>query len=46
MANFFVERDEFWQNQIIIEGDEANHMIKVLRMKVGDSLTLFDGDGN
>lgn len=46
MANFFVERDEFWQNPIIIEGDEANHMIKVLRMKAGDSLTLFDGDGN
>lgn len=46
MANFFVERDEFWKDPIIIEGDEANHMIKVLRMKEGDSLTLFDGDGN
>ncbi len=46
MANFFVERDNFLQDSVEISGDEANHMIKVLRMKEGDSLTLFDGDGN
>ncbi len=46
MANFFVERDNFLQECIEISGDEANHMVKVLRMKEGDSLTLFDGEGN
>lgn len=46
MANFFVDKDAFCSDPIVIEGDEANHIIKVLRMKKGDSLTVFDGDGN
>ena len=46
MANFFVDRDGFWCDPVEIYGEEANHMIKVLRMKVGEKLTLFDGDGN
>lgn len=46
MANFFVDKDAFGLNPVIISGDEANHMIKVLRMKEGEFLTLFDGDGN
>lgn len=46
MANFFVEKDEFLRDPVQISGDEANHMIKVLRMKEGESLTLFDGEGN
>lgn len=46
MANFFVDREAFLLDPIVIEGDEANHIIKVLRMKEGESLTLFDGDGN
>lgn len=46
MANFFIEKDKFLYDVVEITGDEANHMIKVLRMKEGESLTLFDGDGN
>ena len=46
MANFFVDKDAFVKDPVVIEGDEANHMIKVLRMKEGECLTLFDGDGN
>ena len=46
MANFFVDKDAFCSDPIVIEGDEANHIVKVLRMKKGDSLTIFDGDGN
>lgn len=46
MANFFVDRDGFWCDPVEIYGEEANHIIKVLRMKVGEKLTLFDGDGN
>ncbi len=46
MANFFVGKDEFLLDPVEISGDEANHMIKVLRMKEGESLTLFDGNGN
>jgi len=46
MANFFVAGDEFKNDIIKITGEEKDHMIKVLRMGVGDSLTLFDGVGN
>ncbi len=46
MANFFVDKEAFLLDPIILEGDEANHIVKVLRMKKGDSLTIFDGSGN
>ena len=29
----------------LLEGDEARHLSRVLRAKVGDSVTLFDGHG-
>ncbi len=46
MANFFVDREAFVNNPIVVEGEEANHMLKVLRMNVGDELTVFDKEGN
>jgi 16S rRNA (uracil1498-N3)-methyltransferase len=29
----------------VLSGDEARHLVRVLRAKVGDSVTLFDGRG-
>lgn len=46
MANFFVDKALFNCDPIVIEGDEANHIVKVLRMKKGESITVFDGVGN
>lgn len=46
MANFFANKDVFFRDPIIIEGEEANHMIKVLRMKEEEKITVFDGCGN
>ena len=46
MANFFVDKEAFSSDPIVVSGEEANHMIKVLRMKEGEKLTLFDGEGN
>ena len=31
--------------QLAIEGEEAHHLIQVLRIKVGDALMLHDGKG-
>lgn len=45
MANFFVEKDALINECVNITGGEAAHMIKTLRMREGDSLTLFDGEG-
>ena len=46
MANFFVDKNAFNNDPILIEGEEANHIIRVLRMHEGENLTIFDGEGN
>ena len=46
MANFFVEKGALEEETLNITGDEAAHMLKTLRMRAGDTLTLFDGAGN
>lgn len=33
------------QGQARLQGDEARHLARVLRAKVGDAITLFDGSG-
>ena len=42
MRRFFVEKID---KKVFVEGDEAKHMHKVLRMKAGDEALLFDGSG-
>lgn len=46
MANFFVDKEAFLKDPILIDGEEANHIVKVLRMNVGENVTIFDGEGN
>ncbi len=46
MANFFVDKESFKNDNIKITGEEAAHMTRVLRMGSGDAVTLFDGCGN
>jgi len=43
MARFHLPPDA-WENPALT-GDEARHLSQVLRMKVGDSLIVFDGKG-
>ncbi len=45
MPRFFVEPEQVGGNKIIIEGKDVNHITKVLRMKIGDELTVSDGTG-
>jgi len=32
-------------NRAVLEGDEARHLTRVLRAKIGDAVSLFDGTG-
>ncbi|MFT7617648.1 MAG: 16S rRNA U1498 N3-methylase RsmE, partial [Planctomycetota bacterium] len=32
-------------SRLKLEGPEAQHMLRVMRKKVGDEVTLFDGQG-
>lgn len=45
MSKFFVESEQINGNTITIVGEDAYHIYKVLRMQVGDTLTVCDGNG-
>lgn len=46
MPNFFADKESFERDPIILEGEEANHAIKVLRIKPGEEITVFDSEGH
>ncbi|MDO4562736.1 MAG: RsmE family RNA methyltransferase [Clostridia bacterium] len=45
MANFFTARENIHNSTARICGDEAAHILRVLRMKKGDALTVCDMEG-
>ncbi|MBP5426850.1 MAG: 16S rRNA (uracil(1498)-N(3))-methyltransferase [Clostridiales bacterium] len=45
MPKFFVDKSDIKNNNIYIRGDSVNHIKNVLRLTIGDTLTVCDGDG-
>jgi 16S rRNA (uracil1498-N3)-methyltransferase len=45
MARFFVPQLAIEGGQLRVEGEEARHLRKVLRLRVGDAVSVFDGSG-
>ncbi len=45
MHRFLIEPDGVHNDTVIITGDDAKHMLQVLRFKVGDIFLAFDGSG-
>jgi len=45
MSQFFSPPENIKGNKIFIEGEEAHHLLKVMRLKLGDRVTVFDGKG-
>lgn len=45
MPKFFVEKNQIEKSHIRILGEDAKHIATVLRSRVGDELTLCDGEG-
>lgn len=45
MPRFFVSPNQINGARAIIEGSDVNHIAKVLRMKIGEELTISDGTG-
>ena len=45
MQHFFVDASQVSENEIRIEGSDVNHMKNVLRMRIGEELTISDGEG-
>lgn len=46
MQHFFVTTDRVKKPCIYIEGSDVNHMKNVLRMKIGEQLSVSDGDNH
>lgn len=45
MRRFFVEEKDIKENQVTIKGDEARHIVQVLRLKERDKIKVFTGKG-
>lgn len=45
MPKFFTARENITDTKIIIDNEDANHIRKVLRLNVGDEITVCDGRG-
>lgn len=45
MRRFFIKKEDITETRGTIEGDEARHMIQVLRLKPGVKIILLDGQG-
>ena len=45
MARFFVTKDKISENIIVIEGADAHHIARSLRMAEGDEAVVCDGEG-
>lgn len=46
MYHFFVAREQIYEDFIIINGTDVNHIKNVLRMKKGENVLISDGEGN
>ncbi len=45
MPKFFAEKENITENTILLDGEEAKHILKVLRIQQGESITVCDGAG-
>lgn len=43
---FYTQPENIKDDELIIDGDEFNHMVHVMRKKIGDHITVVDGLGN
>lgn len=45
MPRFFVSKEQIRDGFVLIDGEDANHISRSLRMKTGDAITVSDGTG-
>ena len=45
MSKFYIDKNNIINNKVLISRDESRHIIKVLRYKIDDLITLFDSEG-
>lgn len=45
MSRFYVPKDNVKGKEILVEGEEAHHILDVMRLEEGDEVVVFDGTG-
>jgi len=45
MPQYFVPPENISGSEVVISGSEAHHLVRVMRKKKGDEISLFDGTG-
>jgi 16S rRNA (uracil1498-N3)-methyltransferase len=45
MQRYFIPKQQFLENTVIISGDDAHHIVRVMRAQVGDAFICCDGEG-
>ena len=45
MHRFYVEENQIQKDEIVITGEDVNHIKNVLRMKIGDEIIICNGQG-
>ena len=45
MSRFYVHKEAISGNKIAVSGKEAHHILDVMRLRVSDAVTVFDGTG-
>ena len=46
MPRFFIDKSQITDSTLYVTGDDARHIARSLRMAVGDTITVSDGEGN
>lgn len=46
MRRFYALREQFTENKVRLSLDESKHLRDVLRLRAGDAVSVFDGDGS
>ena len=45
MRRFFAPQDSFSEGSVTLDADETRHLRDVLRLKIGEEISVFDGEG-
>src|SRR6476620_10255142 len=46
MRRFYAPKQYFSGSRVTLDGDETRHLRGVLRLKAGDAVNVFDGEGS
>jgi 16S rRNA (uracil1498-N3)-methyltransferase len=46
MEHYYTQKENIQNNKLLITGDEAGHLLRVLRKKPGEEIHVTDGEGN